>query len=248
MQGLKRDDFNARREAAEAARNAMLARFRAQPGPDDPVVQQRLAEQRAVAEAREKRRAEREAERVAQAEAAAAEAVRLAAEEAARQVELARLAAEQAALEAEAAREAATAAMEQEERAAMLDSEKKARALALAAEQKALRDARYAARKARRKSVAPRRADPTSSRRPAAGRRLTGFPHAKPSRRAQRREVGSGDGRGSRVARQAAPHFAGHRAGDHAAVGRDRPRGDRTPDRQGQGPPLNLPRHMVAAC
>lgn len=67
MQGMKRDDFNARRKAAEDARNATLKRFRAQPGPDDPVVQQRLADQRAVAEAREKRRAEREAERAAQA-------------------------------------------------------------------------------------------------------------------------------------------------------------------------------------
>ncbi|MBR0659017.1 DUF6481 family protein, partial [Neoroseomonas oryzicola] len=74
MQGLKRDDFNSRRDAAAAARKAMMDRFRAQPKPDDPVVQERLAQQRAVAEAREVRRAQREAERAAAAEAAAAEA------------------------------------------------------------------------------------------------------------------------------------------------------------------------------
>ena len=31
MQGLKRDDFNSRRQAAEAAKKAMMERFRAQP-------------------------------------------------------------------------------------------------------------------------------------------------------------------------------------------------------------------------
>ena len=94
MQGMKRDDFNSRRDAANQARQAMIEKFRAQPRPDDPAVQERLAAQRAVAEAREQRRAERLAEREAQREAAAAEARRLAAEEAARQAELARLAAE----------------------------------------------------------------------------------------------------------------------------------------------------------
>uniref|UniRef100_UPI001E46A163 DUF6481 family protein n=1 Tax=Roseomonas rosulenta TaxID=2748667 RepID=UPI001E46A163 len=67
MQGLKRDDHNSRREAAEKARKAMMERFRAQPRPDDPVVQERLAAQRAVAEAREARRLAREAERAAAA-------------------------------------------------------------------------------------------------------------------------------------------------------------------------------------
>ncbi|WP_232475055.1 DUF6481 family protein, partial [Neoroseomonas rubea] len=84
MQGSKRDDFNSRRETAALAKQAMIERFRGQPRPDDPVVQERLAAQRAFAEARDQRRAERLAERAAQAEAAAAEARRLEAEEAAR--------------------------------------------------------------------------------------------------------------------------------------------------------------------
>ena len=50
MQGTKHGDFNSRREAADRARQAMIERFRAQPRPDDPVVQERLAAQRAVAE------------------------------------------------------------------------------------------------------------------------------------------------------------------------------------------------------
>ena len=51
----------------------------------------------------------------------------------------------------EAARLAAIEAMERDNRAAMLDDDKRRRALALAAEQQALRDARYAARKNRKK-------------------------------------------------------------------------------------------------
>ncbi|MBR0678200.1 hypothetical protein GXW77_18675, partial [Roseomonas alkaliterrae] len=69
MQFSKRDDFNARREAAERARKEIQDRFRALPGPNDPAVQARLAAQRAAAEEREKRRAEREAARAAAAEA-----------------------------------------------------------------------------------------------------------------------------------------------------------------------------------
>lgn len=151
MHGMKRDDFNSRRDTANTARKAMIDKFREQPRPDDPAVQERLAAQRAVAEAREQRRADRLAERAAEAEAAAAEVRRLEIEAAARQVEASRLAAEQALLDAAAAREAADAAMANEERTALIDSDKKARALALAAEQKAKRDARYAARQNRRK-------------------------------------------------------------------------------------------------
>ncbi|WP_236020578.1 DUF6481 family protein [Sabulicella rubraurantiaca] len=133
MHGTKRDDFNARREAADLARKAMIDRFRAQPRVDDPIVQERLAAQRAAAEIREGHRAQRRAEAEARAEAIATEARRLEAEQAARQAEEARLAAEETERQAEAERDAAQAA------------------LTLAAEQKAKRDARYAARQARRK-------------------------------------------------------------------------------------------------
>ena len=87
MQGPKNGDFNSRREAADLARKAMIERFRAQPRPEDPVVQERLAAKLAVAEAREARRPDRLAERAARAEAAAAEPRRLEAEEAARLAE-----------------------------------------------------------------------------------------------------------------------------------------------------------------
>ena len=123
--------FNDRLAAQADARKAALEKFRARPAPDDPAVLERIAAQKAVAEAREKRAAERKAEREA-------EKARLAAEEAARKAE------------AEArAREEAEREKGEAERIANLDADKKARALALAAEQKAKRDARYAARKAR---------------------------------------------------------------------------------------------------
>lgn len=124
-------DFTERRNAANEARKALLERFKAKPSPDDPAVQAKMAERKAILEARAKRDAEKQRlkqERLAREaaeraeRAAAAEAARLAAEEAA---------------QAEAKRR------EHEE------TERIARLLADEAERKAKRDARYAARKAR---------------------------------------------------------------------------------------------------
>jgi Family of unknown function (DUF6481) len=122
MQTRKNDTFEDRRATAANARNAMLARFRARPGPDDPAVIERQAAQAAIAAAREIRIAERKV---------------------AREAEMARQLAEQAALAAEQKAKAA-------EQAAR-DVEAAKRAAALVVEQKEARDARYAARKARRR-------------------------------------------------------------------------------------------------
>ncbi len=127
-----KDQSAADRLAEQAkAKKAMLERFRAKPGPDDPEVMARIAERKAIAEARDKRAAERRA-------AKEAEAARIAADKALIEAEKQREAAE---LEAYLARKA--------DDAAAANAEHKARALALAAEQKAARDARYARRKAR---------------------------------------------------------------------------------------------------
>ena len=72
----KNDDFNNRLTSAAQAKNALLERFRARPGPDDPAVIARREAQAAVEAAREVRVAERKAAREA-------EAIRLAAEQAA---------------------------------------------------------------------------------------------------------------------------------------------------------------------
>jgi hypothetical protein len=111
---------------AADAKKAMLTRFRAVPGPDDPAVAERRIEREAILKAREIRTAEREAaKKTREAEMAA---------QAAREAELA------AQAEREAAEKAAKAAADQVEFDALL-----------AAEQKAARDARYAARKAAKK-------------------------------------------------------------------------------------------------
>lgn len=104
-------------KAAEAKRK-LMERFRAQPGPDDPAVIARLAEQKAAGEARALREA------------------------AARQ-----RAEEKAAAIAAAKAEAAAAKQREIEEAARAVIEAKARAAQLLIEQKAARDARYAARK-----------------------------------------------------------------------------------------------------
>ena len=70
MSANKIDKFTDRLSKAEAAKAAMLARFKARPGPDDPAVIARRAEMAAIEEAREKRLAERKAAK----EAAAREA------------------------------------------------------------------------------------------------------------------------------------------------------------------------------
>jgi hypothetical protein len=133
MSAHKNDDFGNRLSAAANAKKALLERFRARPGPDDPVVIARQEERRAIAAARDIRMAEQRAAR----EAAA---IREAAERAAQAAEA------EARAKAEAAR-----LVEEAERAVAAEADAKTRALALAAEQKALRDARYAARKARKR-------------------------------------------------------------------------------------------------
>jgi hypothetical protein len=122
MNAFKKDHFSERLTSAAKAKTAMLERFRARPGPDDPVVIERRAAQEAVEAAREIRVAERKAAREA-------EAIKQAAEQAAQAAEAQAKAVEQAARKAEdVAREAA-----------------------LAVERKAARDAKYAARIARRR-------------------------------------------------------------------------------------------------
>jgi membrane protein involved in colicin uptake len=116
--------FRERLNAAAEAKKALLEKFRAQAGPDDPAVIERQAAREAVSVARDVRVVERKAAREADAAQRDADAVR-------RQADAVREAAEQASRDAEqkAARDASAAALK--------------------AEQKATRDARYAARKKR---------------------------------------------------------------------------------------------------
>ncbi|MBX9909582.1 MAG: hypothetical protein K2Z25_12815 [Beijerinckiaceae bacterium] len=65
--------FADRQSSSAAAKKALLERFKARPGPDDPIMQQRRAEREAVAAARAAREAEKaairaEAERLAEIE------------------------------------------------------------------------------------------------------------------------------------------------------------------------------------
>ncbi|NVN31614.1 hypothetical protein HUK83_14895, partial [Endobacter medicaginis] len=55
MSGFKGFKYTDRQSAAAAAREAMLAKFKARPAADDPEVLRIAAERRAVAEARELR-------------------------------------------------------------------------------------------------------------------------------------------------------------------------------------------------
>ena len=118
---LKGSKFTDRASASAEAKQAMLAKFQSRPALDDPDVQKRVAERRAVAEARAVRMAERDKLR-------AEEAARLAAEK-----ETARLAELAAREEQEKLAQAQVVSLEE-----------------LKAKQKAARDARYAARKQRR--------------------------------------------------------------------------------------------------
>lgn len=113
-----KDTFENRAAAAAEAKRKLMERFRAQPGPDDPIVIARLAEQKAAGEAR----ALREAAAKQRAE-------------------------EKAAAIAAAKAEAAAAKQREIEEAARAVLEAKKRAAQLLIEQKAARDARYAARK-----------------------------------------------------------------------------------------------------
>lgn len=124
-------DVFERRNAANEAKQALLARFKARPSDDDPAVIARKAERQAILEAREKRNIEKEKLRQERlAREAEERRIREAAEEAAR-------------IEAEERAQAEAKAREAEE------NERISRVLADEAERKAKRDARYAARKAR---------------------------------------------------------------------------------------------------
>jgi hypothetical protein len=109
MSGFKEPSFADRQKAAQQARQNILNKFKAQPGPDDPEVRQRQAEREAQAAARAKAREAREAAKAEQkareAEAAAAAAAQLARE---KEEEAARLLALEA--EAKAKRDARYAA------------------------------------------------------------------------------------------------------------------------------------------
>lgn len=99
MSGFKEPSFADRQKAAIQARQNILNKFRAQPGPDDPEVKRRQAEREAQAAARAKVREAKEAEKAEQkrreAEAAAAEAARIAREKEEEAARLAALEAEQ---------------------------------------------------------------------------------------------------------------------------------------------------------
>lgn len=81
MSGFKEPDFSDRQKSANDARKALLERFKAQPGPDDPAVKARAVERAAIAESREKARIIREAKKAEEKrlgeEAALADAIRI---------------------------------------------------------------------------------------------------------------------------------------------------------------------------
>jgi Family of unknown function (DUF6481) len=99
MSGFKEPSFADRQKAAQQARQDILNKFRAKPGPDDPEVKQRQAEREAQAAARAKVREAREAAKAEQKrleeEAAAAAAALLAREKEEEAARLAALEAEQ---------------------------------------------------------------------------------------------------------------------------------------------------------
>jgi hypothetical protein len=113
MSAYKDKDFNDRLGAAAKAKQALLDKFRSQPGPDDPAVIAREVERKAISEARESRLAERKVAREAEEARMKAEAELQAAEQAAREAaEQIEAAARKVAMEAEqkAARDARYAA------------------------------------------------------------------------------------------------------------------------------------------
>ncbi|PSC03088.1 hypothetical protein SLNSH_20925 [Alsobacter soli] len=67
------DSLEARQKAAQASRKAMLERFSARPGPDDPATVKKRAAREAINAARGVRRAEAERRRQSEQEAQAAQ-------------------------------------------------------------------------------------------------------------------------------------------------------------------------------
>lgn len=86
--------FTDRQSNSANAKKALLERFKARPGPDDPIVQQRRAEREAIAAARAEREAEKAKIRAEQERLEALERERIAEEK--RQAELAAEAARKA--------------------------------------------------------------------------------------------------------------------------------------------------------
>ena len=66
MRGFKEPGFADRQKAAQQARQGILQKFKAQPGPDDPEVVKRRQEREAAAARREQQRLEREAAKAEQ--------------------------------------------------------------------------------------------------------------------------------------------------------------------------------------
>jgi hypothetical protein len=99
MSGFKEVNFADRQKAAQQAKQNLLNKFRAQPGPDDPEVAKRRAEREAIAANRERVKQEREAakaeEKRREEEAVAAKAARIAREKEEEAQRLAALEAEQ---------------------------------------------------------------------------------------------------------------------------------------------------------
>lgn len=92
MKGFKEKTVADRLSDAAAARQAMLAKFKAKVNLEDPELKAKLAERAAIAKARDERIAEREAKKeterlAAEAEAKRLEEERLAAEKEARRIE-----------------------------------------------------------------------------------------------------------------------------------------------------------------
>jgi hypothetical protein len=85
MSGFKEPGFADRQKAAQLAKQNLLNKFRAQPGPEDPAVVKRRSEREAIAAKRERTRLVREnraaEQRRREEEAAAAETARLAREQ-----------------------------------------------------------------------------------------------------------------------------------------------------------------------
>lgn len=81
MQKPNDSSFSDRQSSSAAAKKALLERFKARPGPDDPIMQQRRAEREAVAAARAAREAEKAAARAEAERLAEIERLRLVEEE-----------------------------------------------------------------------------------------------------------------------------------------------------------------------
>jgi regulator of protease activity HflC (stomatin/prohibitin superfamily) len=133
----KEQNFADRRGAANDAKKALLAKFKARPSDDDPAVIARKAERQRILEEREKREIEKEKKRQE----------RLAIEAKERAEREAREAVERAEREAREAEEARIREAEEMERLAAEMADEAAK--------KAKRDARYAARKQRNGRMPP---------------------------------------------------------------------------------------------